>query len=100
MELLLRILDLKPNKKKIVKIKLNIAKNKMTFSKGKGSFSLHRQTTREDLNRYFKMAGLTNIISSFNSTDFGWEFFNKEGKRAYCTHEDLIKKLEELEEGL
>ena len=84
----------------MAKIRLNISKDAMTFSKGRGRFSLHRETIREDLERYFELAGITHIISSFKAADDGWEFFNNEGKRAYCTHEDLIKKLEELEEDL
>ena len=83
----------------MAKIRLNISKDAMTFSKGRGRFSLHRGTTREDLERYFELAGITHIISSFKAADDGWEFFNKEGKRACCTHRDLIEKLNELEQG-
>ncbi len=81
----------------MAKLKLNISKDKLTFSKGKGRFSVFRETTEDDLKRYFELANITDIISNFNPTEDGWEFFNQEGKRAYCTHADLIEKLEELQ---
>ena len=81
----------------MTKLKIIISDKKITFSKGKGSFSLHKETTEADLKRYFELANITEIISHFNKTEVGWVFFNKEEKRAYCTHKDLIEKLEELE---
>ena len=81
----------------MAKIKLNIQGDKITFKKGEGSFSLERETTEFDLKRYFAPTQLTNIITRYNKTEYGWEFFNEEGNRAWCTHADLIKKLNELE---
>jgi len=82
----------------MAKIRLKILKDAMTFRKGSGRFSLRRETTRQDLERYFELAGITHIISSFKAADDGWEFVNKEGQRACCTHRDLIEKLNELEQ--
>ncbi len=81
----------------MTKIKFSVSKNKLTFSKGQGKFSLYRETTEDDLKRYFELVNQTNIISHFNQTEDGWEFFNTDGKRAYCTHADLIEKLEQLQ---
>ncbi len=81
----------------MAKIKFNIQGDVISFKKGRGSFTLERETSEFDLKRYFALAGLSNIVTSYNKTADGWEYFNKEGKRAWCTHADLIDKLKELE---
>lgn len=83
----------------MTKLTLEIKDGKAVFSKGKGSISLELSTSEQDLQRYFELAGIEEIISSYNRTEDGWEFFNKEGKRAWCTDTDLGEKLKELEKN-
>lgn len=78
------------------KIKLIISNDYISFKKGGASFSIYKNTTVDDLKLYFKLAGISDQISNFRETDYGWEFFNNKEERAFCTHEDLINKLKKL----
>jgi len=81
----------------MAKLKLKMEGDRVTFIKGSGSFSVERETTEFDLKKYFALAKIGKDITRYNKTEYGWEFFNKEGKKAWCTHKDLIEKLRELE---
>ncbi len=84
----------------MAKLKFNIQGDVISFQKGKGSFSLElgAETTELDLKRFFALTKITHIVTKYNKTADGWEYFNQEGKRAWCTHKDLIEKLKELEQ--
>jgi hypothetical protein len=84
----------------MAKLKFNIKGDVIGFSKGKGCITFEKETTEFDLKRFFALTNITHIVTKYNKTIDGWEYFNQEGKRAWCTHLDLINKLKELENKL
>ncbi len=81
----------------MTKLKFNKHGDVISFQNGKSSFSLEAETTEFDLKRFFALTKITHIVTKYNITLDGWEYFNKEGKRSWCTHSDLKNKLNELE---
>lgn len=83
--------------KKMSKLKFNKQGDVISFEKGRGSFTLEAESTEFDLKRFFALTKITHFVTKYNKTIDGWEYFNNEGKRAWCTHSDLKNKLKELE---